>query len=149
MLLPSTPTYAADDPFQLDVTVTLPSNIDKDTLLGPDTALYITARPTEGSISREMAFQGRRVPPVLTTRVAKPSNLQTTLTEKDTTPEGMSWDGWKMGPLVVSARLDTDGKATTRNSTDLVGQGVVAAGERVVTVPLQGRGLAGKFLTGG
>lgn len=116
-------------------------------LLGPDTALYVTARPTDNSVSAEV-LQGRRVPPVLTTRVAKPSDLKAILTEKDATPEGMSFSEWKSGPLVVSARLDTDGFASTRNATDLVGQGTVAAGETIVTVPLQGRGFAGKFLTG-
>ena len=148
--LASQSTFAADETassFQLEVTITLPSNVDREELLGPDTALYVTARPTENSAA-DQVWKGRRVPPVLTTRVAKPSDLRTVLTEKDATPEGMTWDGWKTGPLVVSARLDTDGIASTRNSTDLVGQGSVAAKQSTVTIPLQGRGLAGKILTG-
>lgn len=148
LLLPQ-PVFATDNdattaPYKLEVTITLPSNIDREELLGPDTALYVTARPTDNQV-----FEGRRAPPVLTTRVATPSSLQTVLTEKDATSEGMSWGGWKTGPLVVSARLDTDGLASTRNATDLVGQGTVAADGTTVTVPLQGRGFAGKLLTGG
>lgn len=150
-LLVSTSTIAADEetllPFRLEVTITLPSNINREELLGPDTALYVTARPTENS-GADQVWQGRRVPPVLTTRVAKPSDLCAILTEKDVTPEGLTWDGWKTGPLVVSARLDTDGMASTRNATDLVGQGSIAAKQSTVTIPLQGRGLAGKILTG-
>jgi hypothetical protein len=64
---------------------------------------------------------------------------------------------------VISARLDSDGVAATRDSEDLVGRAVLkqpppatatpnAAGEGAapwpqVTVPLQGRGFGGKLVT--
>lgn len=54
---------------------------------------------------------------------------------------------------VVSARLDTDGVAATRDPSDLIGRGAVtrqaALGDVPITVEvvLQGRGPAGKFAT--
>ena len=56
---------------------------------------------------------------------------------------------WANMDLVVSARWDSDGVAATRDPNDLVGRGlfqVRSGGE--VTVPLQGRGITGKFVTG-
>ena len=123
----------------------MPANVDPIELLGPDTALYVTARPTD-NIPAEV-LQGGPPPPVLTARVEKASDLRTVLTEADVTAEGKAWEEWKTGPLVVSARLDTDGLASTRNATDLVGRSVATDGKSV-TVPMQGRGSFGKFLTG-
>ena len=151
-VLVPTPSFAADGTFQLEVTVTLPSNINPKELLGPDTALYVTVRPSDASqIPQELIQAYGRVPPVLAARVGTPNDLRAVLTESDMTPEGKMWKDWKTAALVVSARLDTDGLASTRNATDLVGRAVVAvAGDTPATVmvPLQGRGLVGKFLTG-
>jgi hypothetical protein len=146
------PSFAANGAFQLEVMVTLPSNVDRTGLLGPDTALYVTVRPLDAAtIPQELVQANGRVPPVATARVGTPNDLRLVLTESDMTPEGKMWEDWKTGALVVSARLDTDGLASTRNATDLVGRAVVAVSDKTtptVTVPLQGRGLVGKFLTG-
>lgn len=76
-LMPSTrPTsYAADGAFQVEVMVTLPSNVDRTELLGPDTALYVTVRPLDATkIPPELVQSiGRVTPPVLTARVGPPS----------------------------------------------------------------------------
>jgi len=148
--------FAADDDtttasFQLQVTVTIPSNVDQTEILGPDTALYVTARPADATNVPSEVLVAGRVPPVLTARFPKGADLGSAviLTQADVTPEGKFWEGWKAGALVVSARLDTDGVASTRSPTDLVGRAVASAGATRVTLPLQGRGLTGKFLTGG
>jgi len=154
-LVASSPSFADDDSFQLQVTVTLPSTVDKTELLGPDTALYVTARPVDASgiPSEIMMVSSGKVPPVLTARFPK-ADVDLTgavvLTQKDATLEGSNWKGWKGKSLVVSARLDSDGVAATRGPDDLVGRAVADASTTPsVTVPLQGRGITGKFLTGG
>jgi hypothetical protein len=136
-------------PFQLNVKVTLPTNIDKNLLLGPDTALFITARPvivSEDQIPPELVMKYAKVPPVLTKKVDFPKDFIVTLGMEDTTPEGQQWNGWETLPLTVSARLDTDGLASTRNSTDLVGRISPVAPGTLGVVPLQGRGIVGKLL---
>lgn len=136
-------------PFLLNVKVTLPANIDKQLLLGPDTALFVTARPvivSEDQIPPELVMKYAKVPPVLTKKVDFPKDFTVTLGMEDTTPEGYQWKGWETLPLTVSARLDTDGLASTRNSTDLVGRISPVAPGTIGTVPLQGRGFVGKLL---
>ena len=76
--------------------------------------------------------------------------------------DGVWWAG---EDLVVSARLDTDGVASTRDPTDLVGRGIfrppaatpastaaasaaAAAPATVVSIELRGRGMFGKSVTG-
>ena len=81
---------------------------------------------------------------------------QFTLGVEDLTPE---WSGtpegeWRGRDLIVSARLDTDGVAATRQPEDLVGRSDIrkagaATGWRGAEVELQGRGLTGRLLTGG
>jgi hypothetical protein len=136
--------------FHLEVTVSLPREIDSDLLLGPDTALYVTARPTTAEMIPPDALQGGgRIPPVLSARSVD-RTMTVVLSDNDRTQEGTLWDTWKSLPLAVSARLDTDGIAATRNSTDLVGRAIAvdaSKGSRSITIPLQGRGLAGKLLT--
>jgi len=58
--------------------------------------------------------------------------------------------------LVLSARLDRDGQASTRSPEDLVGQGVMYKFKSVdsaqwsrADVVLTGRGAFGEFVTGG
>ena len=48
----------------------------------------------------------------------------------------------------MSARLDSDGIAATRDPEDLVGRFVLKQGTEEVTVALQGRGFGGKLVTG-
>ena len=81
----------------------------------------------------------------------------------DLTPEGIgetsdafppatleeAW--WGKDDLIVSARLDTDGVAASRDPTDLVGrssfQRSKSTSGRVVGLELQGRGIGGKLVT--
>jgi hypothetical protein len=101
--------------------------------------------------------------------------LDFTLTAADVTVEGLQqqiggpavnantntsepyW--WSRDHLIVSARLDSDGVAATRDPNDLVGRSVYKqkkrssgsgtdANEEMVTIELQGRGVGGKFVTG-
>ena len=65
------------------------------------------------------------------------------LTTADAAVEG---DWWYKETLIVSVRWDTDGVAATRDPNDLVGRAVVPAGG-LAKVELQGRGVAGKFVT--
>ena len=74
------------------------------------------------------------------------------------TPEfsGIPRAEWEQQDLIVSARLDTDGVAATRDPVDLVGRGLVGKANSVdpaawtpADVELQGRGLTGRLLTGG
>lgn len=61
---------------------------------------------------------------------------------------------WSRDDLIVSARLDSDGVAATRDPNDLVGRSTLkrkrsgADADEVVVVELQGRGVGGKFVTG-
>jgi hypothetical protein len=136
-------------------------------------ALYVTAKPeTTINAPKEIAdmFAGRP-PPVLTARFpilsgseAFPFKFQ--LNESDITAEGSYQNAneenkankywWTNDNLVVSARFDTDGVASTRDPDDLVGRAFsfVAKGsdlifryDRDVEVQLQGRGIGGKFIT--
>ena len=57
---------------------------------------------------------------------------------------------WSGQDLVVSARLDMDGIASTRDTTDLVGRGIFhgAMSYDTVSIQLGGRGMFGKRVTG-
>lgn len=63
--------------------------------------------------------------------------------------EAVFW--WAKDDLIVSARLDSDGVAATRDPEDLVGRGLYrkenGGVSDVVQVELQGRGIGGKFVT--
>ena len=121
---------------------------------GENVALYITAKSDPGLWTS--AVRSIKLPPVLTKRIT-PANsfpLEFTLSdETDMTPEGIATaKEWQSGnlPLLFSARLDSDGVAATRGPDDLVGQGTSnfkdGSWERV-SISLEGRGVAGKFIT--
>jgi len=118
-------------------------------------ALYITARPnTSDNVPRAILDGSRgKPPPVLIARIPNVDSfpLTYTLTARDVTVEGAATnDGnywWRGSGLVVSARLDSDGIAATRDPNDLVGRNVIAGGSNQVSVELQGRGAAGMFFT--
>jgi len=138
--------------------------------IGPNAALYVTARPNKPDNVPRAILDGSRgkPPPVLSARFANPTfPFEFTLTSQNFTPEGASIvsegdaateDGttndvwWSGEDLIVSARLDSDGVAATRDPTDLVGRGIYSANKAaagsVVSVELQGRGLFGKSVTG-
>lgn len=117
-------------------------------------ALYITARlPSSG---------GAKVPPLATARYARPVfPFEFRLSTADLTPEytGMPSSEWETKDLVVSARYDVDGVAATRGPDDLVGRALLskrgvaanpaAWADHGAYVELQGRGIAGRLLTGG
>ena len=138
----------------LQTTVTLTKNADISEISGEKSAIYITARPNTPDNVPKAILDGSRgkPPPVLIARIPGVTAfpLEYSFTQKDVTVEGAAaGDGsywWQGAPLVVSARLDSDGVAATRDPTDLVGRGVAAAGSRV-EVELQGRGVAGKLFT--
>ena len=137
------------------------------TLESQTPALYITARPDKADNVPRAILEGSRgkPPPVLAARISNPVfPFSFSLTDLDLTVEGASkvqhvveqgstrshtllW--WKNLDLVISARWDSDGVAATRDPNDLVGRGIfqVSSGNSVM-VPLQGRGLTGKFVTG-
>mmetsp|Transcript_1047 Transcript_1047/g.2881 ORF Transcript_1047/g.2881 Transcript_1047/m.2881 type:complete len:198 (-) Transcript_1047:186-779(-) len=119
-------------------------------------ALYITARPARPDNVPRAVLSGTngKAPPVLSARIAAPLSfpLSFALTAADETAEGAEGGGawWQGDNLIVSARLDTDGVAATRDPTDLVGRGMLrrgAGGEGSVEVELQGRGIGGKLVT--
>jgi hypothetical protein len=137
-------------------------------------AVYITARPDRPDNVPKAILDGSRgkAPPVLVVRISLSSlggisqvfPLEFTLTAADVTVEGQGqqqevnsdeyW--WSRDNLIVSARLDSDGVAATRDPNDLVGRSTVKRNRKrndvvdvdVVVVELQGRGVGGKFVTG-
>lgn len=70
--------------------------------------------------------------------------------EQDEAAARLWWENSK--DLIVSARLDTDGVASTRDPEDLVGRGISSIrpsdNAYVVSVELRGRGMFGKSVTG-
>lgn len=105
-----------------------------------------------------------KAPPIAALRLAPPLRfpLQFELDDADLTPEGAAeparW--WGKGQFILSARLDSDGQAATREPTDLVGRAVCAPlpagregeGPAAQAVPrcsvqLVGRGIGGKLIT--
>ena len=146
-------TATSDTPL-LQVTVTLSPRADITEIPSEGAALYITARPNSVDNVPRAILDGSRgkPPPVLIARIPNVSSFpfEATLTAKDVTVEGAAADDasywWQGQGLVVSARLDSDGLASTRDPTDLVGRNLLLGGDKV-TVELQGRGVAGKFFT--
>ena len=140
---------SAAEPVLLKGTVSLRS----DAVLPEDlstAALYITARPDRPDNVPQAILSGTRgkPPPVLIARLAHLSEfpVEFALTSADVSVEG---DWWYQDDLIVSARLDSDGVAATRDPNDLVGRGLFRRGtDQVVQVELQGRGVTGKLLTG-
>eukprot|EP00587_Corethron_hystrix_P013153 CAMPEP_0113311624 /NCGR_PEP_ID=MMETSP0010_2-20120614/8783_1 /TAXON_ID=216773 ORGANISM="Corethron hystrix, Strain 308" /NCGR_SAMPLE_ID=MMETSP0010_2 /ASSEMBLY_ACC=CAM_ASM_000155 /LENGTH=194 /DNA_ID=CAMNT_0000167293 /DNA_START=203 /DNA_END=787 /DNA_ORIENTATION=+ /assembly_acc=CAM_ASM_000155 len=128
-----------------------------DTLpMSATSALYVTARPDRSDNVPRAILDGSsgKPPPVAAARFSGPIDFpfRFELTDEDCTAEGTAmlegrserwWEGLDM---IVSARLDSDGVAQTRDPEDLVGRGVYKNREDV-EVKLQGRGFGGKFVT--
>ena len=127
-------------------------------------ALYLTARPNKVDNVPKAILDGSRgkPPPVLIARYPLSPNetrsqfpFEFVLTEDDLTIEGQSqWFVNSKEDLIISARLDLDGIAATRDPGDLVGRGIYfgkpmsnSDSEGIVKVQLQGRGIGGKFVT--
>jgi hypothetical protein len=120
-------------------------------------ALYITARPNKPDNVPRAILDGSngKAPPVLASRIQSPQfPLDFQLSTLDLTQEGAAFMSnnryWFEGQdLTISARWDTDGVASTRDPTDLVGrsQYIASKGNEAI-VQLSGRGLTGKLVTG-
>ena len=118
-------------------------------------ALYVTARPDRPDNVPQAVLAGTRgkPPPIATARFAAPLKFpfDFTLGPDSLTEEGRSGEWWTQDDLIVSARLDTDGVAATRDESDLVGRGVARRGGRAqsgpVVVELRDRGVGGRMLT--
>lgn len=119
--------------------------------------MYVTCRPNRPDNVPRAILDGSRgkPPPVLAARFENPQfPFEFTLTTDNLTPEGASaiegsdniW--WSNEDLVVSARLDSDGVAATRDPNDLVGRGFYSSKTQdAAMIELQGRGMFGKAVT--
>ena len=122
----------------------------------PTVALYITAKEDIGLWTA--GVRNIRTPPLLTKKIAIDSKvifpLKVSLSEEDLTTEAIAigQEGFKKlkNGLLISARLDVDGNAATRNERDLLGSGKSDKQDDYYgdfSVLLEGRGVTGKFLT--
>jgi hypothetical protein len=115
-------------------------------------ALYLTAREDFGVLGTILQ---QRPPPVFSKKLTQLKEFPASVELSDVadlTVEGGLSSSWKSGKknLVISARWDTDGDASTRGEDDLVGKGSSSKGEKEwsdFSIELEGRGVAGKFLT--
>lgn len=125
---------------------------------GDTPALYVTVRPA--AANGMSALQAGKVVPLATKRFAAPLlfPFQFELTAADLTEEYRDADpsSYDSVDLLVSARWDGDGVAATRGPDDLVGRGLLrklGSSDKEqwsgASIELQGRGLAGRLLTGG
>jgi hypothetical protein len=139
----------ASPPWAVPVTISFSASLgDPATLRDafPTAALYVTLRP----VGRSPPIAARRVP--LADLSAPLFPLSLTLTPADALPDAPPLEAWQNAPqLLVSARLDVDGVAATRNPEDLIGraaaQRAAGGGWEGAPVLLVGRGLAGRFAT--
>ncbi|KAJ1624819.1 hypothetical protein T492DRAFT_1044144, partial [Pavlovales sp. CCMP2436] len=127
----------------------------------PAATLYLTARPNIPDDVPSAILSGTRgkPPPIAAKRLTPPLGggafvfpLAFELDDvSDLTPEGQAeparW--WQRNELILSARLDSDGSAATRDPADLVGRAICSQGKEGVNcnVQLGGRGFGGKMLT--
>ncbi len=139
-------------------TATLQSGLSNDNIVS-GAALYVTCRPNRPDNVPKAILDGSRgkPPPVLAARFENPQfPFEFSLTTDNLTPEGASavegssgaiW--WSGEDLVVSARLDSDGVAATRDPNDLVGRGFYSpkTNNDAAMIELQGRGMFGKAVT--
>ena len=156
----SSPASATDAETYVKGIATLQAGVSMPDEIGAGAALYITCRPNRPDNVPKAILDGSRgkAPPVLAARFADPKfPFAFTLTSENLTPEGASvvegsssaW--WKSDDLVVTARLDSDGVAATRDPNDLVGRGYYSSNssrDAVTVLELQGRGFFGKSVTG-
>ena len=122
---------------------------------GSDPSIYLTARQDVGIFQAQI--KNMKPPPILTSRTAGPFTFPTEIilsAKNDITPEGLEIiNQWQSGkkPIVVSARLDADGVAATRNAEDLVGKAIASKGETGewtgCRIELTDRGVGGKLVT--
>ena len=123
---------------------------------GTTSAIYLTAKQDIGIWTAQV--RNMKPPPLLTSRTAAPFTFPLDVTlngQTDLTPEGLGMQKqWQTGkvPLVISARLDVDGVAATRNAEDLIGKAIVnkdkATGQWTgCSIELEDRGVGGRIVT--
>lgn len=117
---------------------------------GDSVALYVTVRPEGSSFSKPIPIMSKRIG-----NIQKYPVLFTLDYDSDKTVEGaqmLSTGMDSINSVTVSARLDTDGMASTRSPEDLVGRGNSRwnhnNGWNDINIELVGRGITGKFITG-
>jgi len=116
----------------------------------PSAALYVTVRPP----GRTPPLAARRIPLASLRNTLPIFPLRLALGPSDALPDAPERSVWAAAPqLVLSARLDVDGVAASRDPDDLVGRGAAPrdaaqpGGWGEATVQLVGRGLAGRMAT--
>jgi hypothetical protein len=146
---------AAAGPNDVVCEVILPASISSIYGKEPSSAIYLTAKQDVGIWQAQV--RNMKPPPVLTSRTAAPFTFPLEIVlngQSDLTPEGLGlqqqWQSGKV-PLVVSARLDVDGVAATRNAEDLIGKASVTKDSSGMwngcSIELQDRGLGGRIVT--
>jgi hypothetical protein len=136
--------------------ITLPTTISSVYGQAPASAIYLTAKQDVGFINAQI--RNFKPPAILTSRTQAPFSFPKEIVlngQADLTPEGLGLQSkWQAGkqPLVVSARLDVDGVAATRNAEDLIGKALVskdtASGKWIgCDIDLEDRGLGGRIVT--
>ncbi|KAL1529935.1 hypothetical protein AB1Y20_000863 [Prymnesium parvum] len=143
---------------QVLATGTVRLQIDAPQADNPQQALYVTVRLVpQNNVGRYIT--AGKVPPLAAARFPSPTfPFDFSMSMDSVTPEfaHVPRAEWDSQDLVVSARLDTDGVAATRDPADLVGRGLIRKSGTddpnmwtPADVELQGRGLTGRLLTGG
>lgn len=136
------------------VTVKSVEGLPEDT---SSSAVYITARPSKADNVPRAILDGSngKPPPVLSSRIPNPefpydfqlSTLDLTQEGAASMPNDRYW--FEGQDLTISARWDTDGVASTRDPTDLVGRSqYLSSKNNEPVVQLSGRGITGKLVTG-
>jgi hypothetical protein len=140
----------------IECTVILPKSASTIYGKGAESAIYLTAKQDVGIWTAQV--RGQFPPPILTSRTAAPFDFPLAIMlngQTDLTPEGLTLQSeWQRGktPLVVSARLDVDGVAATRNAEDLIGKATVSKDKESgkwsgCSIELEDRGLGGRIVT--
>lgn len=136
--------------------IKLPTTISAIYGQAPASAIYLTAKQDVGFINAQI--RNFKPPAILTSRTQAPFSFPKEIVlngQADLTPEGLGlltkWQAGKQS-LIVSARLDVDGIAATRNAEDLIGKAVVSkdavSGKWIgCEIDLEDRGLGGRIVT--
>ena len=143
-------------PNDIQCQVILPASASSMYGQGASSAIYLTAKQDVGIWQAQV--RNMKPPPVLTSRTAAPFSFPLEIIlngQTNLTPEGLGlqkeWQNGKV-PLVVSARLDVDGVAATRNAEDLIGKATVSKDKASglwtgCSIELEDRGIGGRIVT--
>lgn len=148
--------FAEVGPNDIQCQVLLPASASAIYGQGATSAIYLTAKQDVGIWQAQV--RNMKPPPVLTSRTAAPFTFPLEIIlngQINLTPEGLGiqkeWQSGKV-PLVVSARLDVDGVAATRNAEDLIGKAIVSKDKasglwKGCSIELEDRGIGGRIVT--